>query len=128
MVCTRPALSNVLTFRFVEIPNLHRRTAISWHGRPWIVNRPMNARIFETWIETQLAPTLSHGDVVILDNVAFHKSERAEELGEAKGARLLFLPPYSPDLNPIEMAFSKLKMLLRKWRPATSAPSATPSA
>lgn len=86
------------------------------HGMvaPWIVNRPMNARIFETWIETQLAPTLSQGDVVILDNVAFHKSERAEELIRAKGAWLLFLPPYSPDLNPIEMAFSKLKTLLRK--------------
>lgn len=81
---------------------------------PWIVNRPMNGRIFETWIETQLAPTLTKGDVVILDNVAFHKSPRAEELVRAKGAWLLFLPPYSPDLNPIEMAFSKLKTLLRK--------------
>lgn len=86
------------------------------HGMvaPWIVDRPMNARIFEAWIETQLAPTLSPGDVVILDNVAFHKSERAEELVRAKGAWLLFLPPYSPDLNPIEMAFSKRKTLLRK--------------
>jgi transposase len=59
-------------------------------------------------------PTLSPGDVVILDNVGFHKSERAEQLLKTKGARLLFLPPYSPDLNPIEMAFSKLKSLLRK--------------
>ncbi|WP_245282881.1 IS630 family transposase [Neorhizobium galegae] len=86
------------------------------HGMvaPWIVDRPMNARIFEAWIETQLAPNRSPGDVVILDNVAFHKSERAEELVRAKGAWLLFLPPYSPDLNPIEMAFSKLKTLLRK--------------
>lgn len=74
----------------------------------------MNSRVFETWIETQLAPTLSKGDVVILDNVGFHKSERAEQLVKAKGAWLLFLPPYSPDLNPIEMAFSKLKALLRK--------------
>jgi transposase len=74
----------------------------------------MNSRIFEKWIETQLAPTLQKGDVVILDNVAFHKSKRAEELVRAKGAWLLFLPPYSPDLNPIEMAFSKLKALLRK--------------
>lgn len=74
----------------------------------------MNSRIFETWIETQLAPTLSKGDVVILDNVGFHKSERAEQLVKEKGAWLLFLPPYSPDLNPIEMAFSKLKALLRK--------------
>ncbi len=70
----------------------------------------MNSRIFETWIETQLAPTLSQGDVVILDNVGF----RAEQLVKTKGAWLLFLPPYSPDLNPVEMAFSKLKALLRK--------------
>ncbi|ACP22044.1 putative carboxy-terminus of transposase for insertion sequence NGRIS-7a [Sinorhizobium fredii NGR234] len=86
------------------------------HGvvAPFIVNAPMNRRIFETWIETQLAPTLSPGDVVILDNVGFHKSERAEQMVKAKGAWLLFLPPYSPDLNPIEMAFSKLKALLRK--------------
>jgi transposase len=74
----------------------------------------MTSRIFETWIETQLVPTLSPGDVVILGNVGFRKSERAEELVKAKGAWLLFLPPYSPDLNPIEMAFSKLKALLRK--------------
>jgi transposase len=72
------------------------------HGMvaPWIVNAPINRHIFETWIETQLAPTLSPGDVVILDNVGFHKSERAEELVKARGAWLLFLPPYSPDLNP----------------------------
>ena len=74
----------------------------------------MNSRIFEAWIEAQLAPTLSPGDVVILDNVGFHKSERAEQLVKAKGAWLLFLPPYSPDLNPIEMAFAKLKAALRK--------------
>lgn len=81
---------------------------------PWIVNAPMNRQIFEAYVETQLAPTLSPGDVVILDNVAFHKSQRAEELIRARGAWLLFLPPYSPDLNPIEMAYSKLKTLLRK--------------
>ncbi len=74
----------------------------------------MNSRNYETWIETQLAPTLSKGDVVILDNVVFHKSERAEQLVKAEGAWLLFLPPYSPGLNPIEMAFSKLKALLLK--------------
>ena len=86
------------------------------HGltAPFIVDAPMNSRIFEAWIEAQLAPTLSPGDVVILDNVGFHKSERAEQLVKAKGAWLLFLPPYSPDLNPIEMAFAKLKALLRK--------------
>jgi transposase len=86
------------------------------HGMvaPWIVNTPMNRRTFEFWVETELVPTLSKGDVVILDNVGFHKSERVEQLVKAKGAWLLFLPAYSPDLNPIEMAFSKLKTLLRK--------------
>lgn len=74
----------------------------------------MNKHIFEIYVETQLAPTLSPRDVVILDNVAFHKSERAEALIRARGAWLLFLPAYSPDLNPIEMAYSKLKTLLRK--------------
>lgn len=81
---------------------------------PWIVNAPMNMQIFEVCVVTQLAPELSKGDVVILDNVAFHKSKRAEELVRERGAWLLFLPPYSPDLNPIEMAYSKLKTLLRK--------------
>jgi len=86
------------------------------HGliAPWIVNAPMNSKIFETYVETQLAPELSPGDVVILDNVAFHKTKRAEELIAARRAWLLFLPPYSPDLNPIELAYSKLKALLRK--------------
>lgn len=86
------------------------------HGMiaPWIVDAPMNTPRFETWIETQLAPELQPGDVVILDNVGFHKSERAAELVRRRGAWFLFLPPYSPDLNPIEMAFSKLKALLRK--------------
>ena len=64
-------------------------------------------------IETQLAPTLSAGDVVIMDNLAAHKSPAAQAAIRARGAWLLFLPPYSPDLNPIEMAFSKLKENLR---------------
>ena len=73
----------------------------------------MNRRIFETWVETQLVPTLAKGDVVILDNLSAHKSPNAEAAIRAKGAWMLFLPPYSPDLNPIEMAFSKLKSHLR---------------
>jgi transposase len=86
------------------------------HGltAPWVIDGPVNRRIFETWVETQLVPTLSAGDVVILDNLSAHKSQKAEEAVRAKGAWLLFLPPYSPDLNPIEMAFSKLKAHLRK--------------
>lgn len=86
------------------------------HGMtaPWIVNNPMNNRIFEIYVETQPAPTLAAGDIVVLDNVAFHKSERAEGFIKQRGAWLLFLPPCSPDLNPIEMACSMLKALLRK--------------
>ena len=76
---------------------------------PWIVNAPMNRQIFEIYVETQLAPTLSPGDVVILDNVAFHKSPRAEALVRKRGAWLLFLPPYSPELNPIVNLFQFLK-------------------
>lgn len=86
------------------------------HGltAPWLVDAPMNTAIFEIYVETQLAPTLSPHDVVILDNVAFHNGPTVEALVRDRGAWLLFLPPYSPDLNPIELAFSKLKALLRK--------------
>ncbi|MER9869314.1 IS630 family transposase [Mesorhizobium sp. M0136] len=85
------------------------------HGltAPFVVDTPMNRRIFDTYVETQLAPTLAKGDVVILDNLAAHKSPLAEAAIRARGAWLLFLPPYSPDLNPIEMAFAKLKAHLR---------------
>ncbi|WP_428545604.1 transposase [Profundibacter sp.] len=74
----------------------------------------MNRVTFDTYVETQLAPTLSKGDVIILDNLSSHKSARAAEVLRDVGAWFLFLPPYSPDLNPIEMAFSKLKALIRK--------------
>jgi len=74
----------------------------------------MNREIFEAYVETQLAPTLKPGDVVILDNLAAHKSSRAEKAVRDRGAWFLFLPPYSPDLNPIEMAFAKLKAHLRR--------------
>ena len=80
---------------------------------PWIIDAPMNRAIFDVYVETQLAPVLKPGDVVILDNLSSHKSVRAENMIRSKGAWLLFLPPYSPDLNPIEMAFSKLKARLR---------------
>jgi transposase len=80
---------------------------------PFVVDAPMNRLIFDTYIETQLAPTLKKGDVVILDNLAAHKSPAAEKAIRDRGAWMLFLPPYSPDLNPIEMAFAKLKAHLR---------------
>ena len=81
---------------------------------PWVVNAPMNRLIFDTYVETQLAPVLGPGDVIILDNLAAHKSQKAAKLLRARGAWMLFLPAYSPDLNPIEMAFAKLKAHLRK--------------
>lgn len=80
---------------------------------PWVIDAPMNRAIFETYVETQLLPALQPGDVVILDNLSSHKSETAERAIRSKGAWMLFLPPYSPDLNPIEMAFAKLKAHLR---------------
>jgi transposase len=80
---------------------------------PFVVDAPMDRRIFETYVETQLAPTLEQGDIVIMDNLPAHKSPLAEKAIRDKGAWVLFLPPYSPDLNPIEMAFAKLKAHLR---------------
>jgi transposase len=81
---------------------------------PMVMDGPMTAAWFLAYVEQVLAPTLRLGDVVILDNLPAHKGAAAREAVEATGARLLFLPPYSPDFNPIENAFSKLKALLRK--------------
>ena len=79
----------------------------------------MNRAAFEAYIETQLAPNLQPGDVVIADNLASHKSAQAQDILKAQGNWLLFLPPYSPDLNPIEMAYSKLKAHLRRLKART---------
>jgi transposase len=81
---------------------------------PWVIDGAMNRETFDRYIQTQLAPTLRRGDVVILDNLSSHKSPRAAASLSDLGAWFLFLPAYSPDLNPIEMAFSKLKALIRK--------------
>jgi transposase len=81
---------------------------------PWVIPGAMDREAFNIYIETQLAPTLEPGDVVILDNLSVHKSAKAEAAVRARGAWMLFLPQYSPDLNPIEMAFAKLKAHLRK--------------
>lgn len=81
---------------------------------PWCIDGPMNGAIFKTYLETQLIPTLSRGDIVVCDNLAAHKVAGVKEIVEASGAKILYLPPYSPDLNPIEQAFAKLKALLRK--------------
>lgn len=81
---------------------------------PWIIPGAIDRDAFDAYIETQLVPTLSKGDVVILDNLSVHLSAKAEAALHSCGAWMLFLPQYSPDLNPIEMAFSKLKAHLRK--------------
>ncbi len=81
---------------------------------PWVIDGAMNGEFFDLYVKTQLAPTLQKGDVVILGNLATHKSPKAAATLTDIGAWFLFLPPYSPDLNPIEMAFSKIKTLVRK--------------
>jgi transposase len=78
-----------------------------------VVDGAINAEVFQAFIEQVLVPQLQAGDVVILDNLSSHKGTRTRQLIEAAGATLLFLPPYSPDFNPIEMIFSKIKQLLR---------------
>ena len=80
---------------------------------PWLLDGPMNQDAFLTYLEKCLGPTLRPGDIVIADNLSSHKGERVAEILQSFGATILYLPPYSPDLNPIELAFSKLKSHLR---------------
>jgi transposase len=81
---------------------------------PWVLDGPINGNAFETYVDKILVPELRRGDIVVMDNLSSHKRPEVRALIEAAGARLLFLPPYSPDFNPIEKAFAKLKALLRK--------------
>lgn len=81
---------------------------------PWVLEGAIDGDAFKTYLREVLVPTLSKGDIVIMDNLPAHKVAAVKEIIEQAGAKLLYLPPYSPDLNPIEMAFSKLKTLLRK--------------
>jgi transposase len=78
------------------------------------VQGPTTAAVFEAYVEKVLAPRLRYRQIVVVDNLGAHKSERARELIEERGCQLLYLPPYSPDFNPIEEAFSKIKEVLRK--------------
>jgi transposase len=80
---------------------------------PFVIDEPMNGAIFVEYIRQCLVPTLRPGDIVVMDNLPAHKNGRVRELIEAAGAGLRYLPPYSPDFNPIEQAFAKLKALLR---------------
>jgi transposase len=81
---------------------------------PWMIEGAMDTATFECYISEQLGPTLRPGQVVVLDNVSVHKAESIRHALEARHCQLLFLPPYSPDLTPIEQAFSKIKAILRR--------------
>ena len=81
---------------------------------PMVVDGPMDGELFLAWVEQFLCPTLRRGDIVILDNLSSHKVDGVQQAIALAGAAVLYLPPYSPDLNPIEKFFSKLKTLLRK--------------
>lgn len=90
--------------------------ALRDHGitAPLVVEGAMNGQLFLAWVKQQLAPTLKPGDIVVMDNLSSHKAKGVSEAIEKVGAQVKYLPPYSPDLNPIELLFSKLKTLLRK--------------
>jgi transposase len=88
-------------------------------GAPAVFDGPIDNPSFLAYIEQVLVPTLRRGDVVVLDNLAVHKQPEVRAAIEAVGAQLRFLPPYSPDFNPIELAFAKLKAFLRAARPRT---------
>ena len=81
---------------------------------PWLLNRPIDGERFLVYVEQVLVPTLRPGDIVIMDNLGSHKSRAVRQAIRSAGARLIFLPKYSPDLNPIEKFFAKLKHRLRK--------------
>jgi len=89
---------------------------LRWNGitAPWVLDGAMNRDAFLVYVDKVLGPTLRKGDIVVMDNLPAHKGDAVRKLIEDKGAQLMLLPPYSPDLNPIELAFSKLKTLLRK--------------
>ncbi len=86
---------------------------------PFVLDGPINAACFLAYVKQILIPVLREGDTVILDNLSSHKDDKAARHIATAGARMLFLPPYSPDLNPIEMAFAKLKELLRQAQART---------
>ena len=99
----RSAAMKVMVFQWPKGADASRRCP---HG-------PINGELFTLYVEKVLAPTLAKGEVVILDNLGSHKGKSARNAIRARGAHLLFLPPYSPDLNPIEQVFAKLKHLMR---------------
>ena len=105
----------------MSVPHGHWKTTTFIAGlrssgivAPYVVDCPVNRDIFEAWVEQALLRKLRPGDIVVMDNLSSHKGPRVRALIESRGASLLYLPPYSPDFNPIENAFAKLKALLRR--------------
>jgi transposase len=109
-----------------KVPHRHWKTmtfvaALRHDGitAPWLLEGAIDGESFRTYVEKVLVPTLHPGDIVVMDNLGSHKGKAVRALIRAAGAKLLFLPKYSPDLNPIEQVFSKLKQLLRRAAPRT---------
>lgn len=105
----------------MSVPHGHWKTTTVIAGlrnsgivAPFVIDGAVDRDVFETWVEHVLIPELRVGDVVVMDNLSSHKGPRVQALIQAAGAELRYLPPYSPDFNPIENAFAKLKALLRK--------------
>lgn len=112
----------------VRLPRNHGKNttlvaALTWDGiqAPWTVEGAMDTAAFVVYIQEVLAPTLQPGQIVVLDNLSVHKAAAIEQAMEACGCQLLFLPAYSPDLTPIEQAFSKVKAHLRRLAARTRA-------
>jgi transposase len=105
----------------MSVPHGHWKTTTFVAGlrhdridAPCVIDGPMNGELFLAYVEQFLAPTLAPGDIVVMDNLPAHKVKGVAEAIATRGAELRYLPPYSPDLNPIEQMFAKLKALLRK--------------
>ena len=104
-----------------KVPHGHWKTTTFLAGlrhdrisAPWVLDGPIDGESFRTYVETVLLPSLNSDDIVIMDNLGSHKGKAVRQLIRSAGAKLFFLPKYSPDLNPIEQVFAKLKHLLRK--------------
>ena len=109
-----------------RVPHGHWKTTtflaalrVSGLSAPLVVDGAINGAVFRAYVEQQLAPTLSAGEIVVMDNLNSHKVAGIREAIEGRGAQLAYLPPYSPDLNPIELVFSKFKWLLRSAQERT---------
>ena len=113
-IAETPGWSSRGTRLVAKVPHGRVWTAPLARATPCVFDGPITGAMFTAWIKQSLVPTLRPGDIVVVDNLPGHKNPRAREAIRQVGAHLLFLPPYSPDLNTIEMMFAKLKTLFRK--------------